>query len=157
MRNSILSWLFLGCAFSTAAAAATAANSPQKPLHLLSAGTQLVAHQSILIPANSSQIMLSNSASPGSVCRLRLKEAKPFDRVLPENRALIVSGTSRAGFSTSRRIAMSTYVQLNSRSMDDFVCVSDHGSHEMTMGEFERILAADFSIKLPEQAPTIID
>ncbi len=156
LRKLILrNWILTGCAFFPVLTIATP--PPPKLLHYLNAGTQLVPKQSIIIPANENQITLTHGATPGSVCKLRLKEPKPFERVLPENQALTVSGTSRAGFTASHRLSLSTYVRLNSRSIDDLVCVADRGAHEMTYSEFERILAASFTIRLPNQPPTIID
>jgi hypothetical protein len=137
--------------------AAFAETPPPRLLHHLNAGTKLVAKQPIVIPANADQITLTSGTTPGSICKLRVKEPKPFDRVLPESQALTVAGASRSGFSSTHRLSLSTYVQFDSRSVDDLVCVADRGSHEMTFNEFERIIAADFSVRLPDQPPTIID
>ncbi len=128
-----------------------------KYLHYLNAGTRLVAKQPIVIPANADQIALTNGSLPGSICRLRVRERKPFDRVIPEDHALMVAGTSRGGFSSSRKFTVSTYVQIDSRAVDDLVCVSDRGSREMTMDEFEKLLAGDFQLKDSQQPPQVID
>jgi hypothetical protein len=160
MRSTILKGLIIGCAFIECALVplqAIGSSAPPRLLHHLNAGTRLVAKQPIIIPANADQITLSSGSMPGSICRLRVKEPKPFDRVLPEADALTVSGTARAGFTSSRRLALSTYVRFDSRAIDDLVCVADRGSHEMTFDEFERILAGGFSVKLPDQPPTVID
>jgi hypothetical protein len=139
------------------AVGAFAENAPPRLLHNLNAGTKLVTKKPIIIPANADQIALTNGAAPGSVCKLRVKEPKPFDRILPPDQALTVAGASRAGFASSHRLSLSTYVRVDSHSLDDFVCVADRGAHEMTVNEFERIIAADFSIQLSNQVPTVID
>jgi hypothetical protein len=136
---------------------ALADSAPSLPLHNLNAGTKLVAKQPIVIPANANQITLSSGAIPGSICKLRVKETKPFDRVLPEDHALTVSGTSRAGFSSSRRLSLSTYIRFDSRAVDDLVCVADRGSHEMTVNEFSKVLAGEFAIQPSDRPATLID
>jgi hypothetical protein len=133
------------------------AQSPPQLLHHLSAGTKLVPTQPIIIPANTDQITLVNRAMPGSICKLRVKEPKPFDRVINDTHPLVVSGTSRSGFSSPHRASLWTYVEFNSRGVDDLICVADRGSHEMTFTEFEKVLAGEFLIKLPERHPVVID
>lgn len=155
MRSNLLRWILIGYAFFPSMADA-AISAPQY-LHYLNAGTQLVAKQSIVIPANADQITLATGSLPGSVCKLRVKEPKPFDRVIPEDHALTVSGTSRGGFSSSRKSTVSTYVQFDSRAVDDLVCVSERGSREMTVNEFEKILAGDFALRPSQKPPTVID
>jgi hypothetical protein len=126
-------------------------------LHNLNAGTKLVAKQPIIIPANTDQITFASRTTPGSICRLRVKESKPFDRVLPADKALIVASTSRGGFSSSRKSSLSTYVRLDSHAIDDFVCTADRGAHEMTINEFAQVLAGDFLIRSSDRPLTVID
>jgi hypothetical protein len=161
MRKELCKLLVLACCLSSlttfAELTSWAESTPSLPLHNLNAGTKLVAKQPIVIPANANQITLSSGAVPGSICKLRVKEAKPFDRVLPEDHALTVSGTSRSGFSSSRRLSLSTYVRFDSHAVDDLVCVADRGSHEMTLNEFSKVLAGEFAIQPSNHPATIID
>jgi hypothetical protein len=155
MRSHLTKWILIGYALSPVLAHATL--SIPRYLHYLNAGTQLVAKQPIVIPANADQIPLTNGSVPGAICKLRVREPKPFDRIIPEDHALTVAGTSRGGFSSSRKSSVSTYVQINSRAVDDLVCVSDRGSREMTVDEFEKLLAGDFVLKTSRQPPQVID
>ncbi|MFL5815106.1 MAG: hypothetical protein ACJ763_16135 [Bdellovibrionia bacterium] len=148
---------WLGTLASLSAVSAFGESPLPQLLHNLNAGTKLVAKQPIIIPANTDQITFANRAAPGSICRLRVKESVPFDRVLPADQALTVAGTSRGGFSSSRRSSLSTYVRFNSHAIDDFVCTADRGAHEMTVGEFSQLLAGDFLIRSSERPPTVID
>jgi hypothetical protein len=142
---------------SLSASSAFAESAPPRLLHNLNAGTKIVAKQPIMIPANTDQITFANRAAPGSICRLRVREPMPFDRVLPADQALTVAGTSRGGFSSSRRSSLSTYVRFDSHAIDDFVCTADRGAHEMTVSEFSQLLAGDFLIRSSERPPTVID
>lgn len=156
MRQLML-WRMACWVGAFSALSALAESAPPRMLHNLNAGTKLVAKQPIIIPANTDQVTFASGATPGSACKLRVKEPKPFDRVLPADQALTVAGTSRGGFSSSRRSTLSTYVRLSSRAIDDFVCTADRGAHEMTVNEFTQILAGEFLIRSSDRPPTVID
>src|SRR4051794_22777856 len=100
MRSFLLRWMLI--VYALYPVCVDAAFTMPQYLHYLNAGTKLVAKQPIIIPANADQIILSSGAFPGSVCKMRMKEPKPFDRVILEDHALTVRGTSRGGFSSSR-------------------------------------------------------
>lgn len=124
-------------------------------LYNLSAGSKLVSLQDIPIPANQSDVPISLEGSRTS-CRLRMREPEPFDRLIPANRPLVVGGASRAGFSSARFSAVTTYVQLNSNSVDDVLCVTDRGRQQTTYTDFVDSVASNFKVEL-SPGPLAVD
>lgn len=144
--------------FSIAVALAkTNAYAPARPLHNLTAGSRLVAVVPILIPANQADVALT----PGQAvrCTIRMRERKPFDRVITPAHPLTVAATSRAGFAAPRRheIDTTTYVQIDSKAVQDLACVNPRGEVEASIPEFERSVGSFFRLEAPTRPPIEIN
>lgn len=127
------------------------------PLHNLSAGSRLVARMPILIPANQADIPLTPNQAVR--CTLRMRESKPFDRVIIPAHPLTVASTTRAGFSVARRheVDTTTYVQIDSEAVQDFACTNPRGEIEASIPEFERSVGAYFKVEAPTRSPVEIN
>lgn len=149
---SCFKWVLAICFFPFCAGAV---DSWSLPLHQINAGTKLVPKQEVFIPANSDQITLSTQS--GAVCKLRVRERKPFDRVLVPGHPLVVEDTYRSGFSSAHRASMTTYVLFRSKAVEDLACVTDHGAREMTLGELQKAVSPLFSVDLNDRAVAVVD
>lgn len=132
-------------------------NAARRPLHNLSAGSRLVAKVPILIPANQADVALGSGG--GATCSLRMRESKPFDRIISPSHSLTVESTSRAGFSSARRheVDTTTYVELRSRAILDFACVNPRGQIEASIPDFVRTVSPYFELIPARNAAAEID
>lgn len=145
--------LVAGLSGATASVAAVAPDF----LANLSAGTKLVTRKPFLIRANENSIVLHSQSQPNVTCHLRLREPLPYDRILPQNQIIAVEGIKRSGFSFRRQATETTYVLLKSASIEDLVCVTDHGNRKTSFREFEKAISPQFKVELPENPPAQVD
>jgi hypothetical protein len=132
-----------------APAAAWAAWNPPAQLRNLSAGTRLVARSEVLVRANDWEVDLG-AAADGSRCRLRLRQAQPYDRFIRSGHEFRVSAVHRSGLTLGRVIETRTFVELDSPSVQDILCSGPRAAAgNVEMSDFTAAVGRSFEVILP--------
>lgn len=112
----------------------------------LAQGSWIEALEPVLIPANAWEVGLGESSTLR--CKLRMSEAKPYARVLPRGARLKVDGVRQAGFTARRQISLISYVQFNSKAIDDLCC---SGAVRSDLSDLRRALGRRFALRQAAQ------
>jgi hypothetical protein len=128
----------LAILFGLSAAAALGATPPGDVLlRNLSADSVIRFDQPVVVRANnSSEIVTARGSGSGLTCRLRVKHAESYDRVIPKGYEARVSEVYHHGMSAPGMIASQVTLELHSRSLESIVCSMPKNSREPRVGDF---------------------